>query len=87
MRNSGPLGMSLMPVASTTIAPGFPFRKAHVPVDHVLSDIPVITRPPGHHGGHPGALCEIEIGRKAANKADCAAPPRRWAIALRPSDT
>ena len=59
MRSSGPLGMSRMPVASTTIAPGRPRAKALVPLDVRFGDEPVFGRAPGDHGRHPGTASQV----------------------------
>ena len=60
MRSSGPLATSRMPVASTTMAPGPPAREALVPGEHFGVTSPSSVARHGHHGGHPGALPELE---------------------------
>ena len=58
IRISGPLGISRIPVASTTIDAGPASRKAGIPFDHRVGDKAVVGGPPRHHRRHPGALFE-----------------------------
>ena len=60
MRSSGPLGMSRMPVASTTMAPGLPRAKRSYQATTSSVTKPSFGGAPGHHGGNPGALLKEE---------------------------
>ena len=81
MRSSGPLGMSRMPVASTTIAPGRPRAKRPYQSSTVGGDEAVLGRAPRHHRRHPGAALELH-----APDRDRAEEPRaRRLVARRPA--
>ena len=60
IRSSGPLGMSRMPVASTTSTPGLTAREPLVPREDFGRDEAVVGRAPRHHRRDPGPFPELQ---------------------------